>query len=62
MVKRSQVKIAKQLLKIFPNLDEKKFTSVVTGDETWVHYFEPIRKVSNKIWAPKTSKRPVSNC
>ena len=43
---------------------KKKFESgvesnVVTGDETWVHYFEPVRKVSNKIWATKHSKRPI---
>ena len=24
-----------------------------------VHYFEPVRKVSNKIWATKHSKRPI---
>ena len=33
--------------------------NVVTGHETWVHYFEPIRKVSSKIWAIKNSKSPV---
>ena len=42
-------KIAKQMLKILLNFDEKKFTNVVTGSETWVHYSEPVRKVSNKI-------------
>ena len=26
---------------------------------TWVHYFEPVRKVSNKIWATKHSKHPI---
>ena len=57
--KKQSVKIAKQLLKIFPKYDEKKFANVVTGDETWFHYFEPIRKVSNKIWATKNNKRPV---
>ena len=57
--KKERVNIAKQLLKIFPKYDEKKFANVVTGDETWVHYFEPVRKVSNKIWATKNSKRPV---
>ena len=36
-----------------------QFANVVTGDETWVHYFEPVRKVSNKIWATKHSKRPI---
>ena len=57
--KKQRVKIAKQLLKIFPKYDEKKFANLVTGNETWVHYFEPVRKVSNKIWATKNSKRPV---
>ena len=57
--KKQRVKIAKQLLKIFPKYDEKKFANVVTGDEFWVHYFEPVRKVSNKIWATKNSKRSV---
>ena len=60
--KKQIVKITKQLLKIFPKYEEKKFANVVTGDETWVHYFEPIhaiRKVSNRIWATKNSKGPV---
>ena len=40
-------------------MTKKQFASVVTGDETWVHYFEPVRKVGNKIWATKHSKRPI---
>ena len=40
--------------------DKKQFANVVTGDDTWVHYFEPDRKVSNKIWASKLSKRPIT--
>ena len=51
--------MAKKLLQIFPKYDKKPFANVVTGDETWVHYFEPVRKVSNKIWATKHSKRPI---
>ena len=57
--KRQPVKVAKKLLQMFPKYDKKQFANVVTGDETWVHYFEPIRKVSNKIWATKHSKRPI---
>ena len=57
--KRQRVKVAKKLLQIFPKYDKKHFANVVTGDETWVHYFEPVRKVSNKIWATKHSKRPM---
>ena len=47
--KKQRVKIAKQLLKIFPKYDAKR--NVVTGHETGIHYFVPVRKVSNKIWA-----------
>ena len=57
--KRQRVKVAKKLLQMFPKYDKKQFANVVTGDETWVHYFEPVRKVSNKIWTTKHSKRPI---
>ena len=57
--KRQRVKVAKKLLQIFPKYDKKQFANVVTGDETWVNYFEPVRKVSNKIWATKHSKRQI---
>ena len=57
--KRQRVKVAKKLLQMFPKFDKKQFANVVTGDETWVHYFEPVRKISNKIWATKHSKRPI---
>ena len=57
--KRQRVKVAKKLLQMFPKYDKKQFANVVTGDETWVHYFEPVRKVSNKIWATKHSKRSI---
>ena len=51
--------MAKKLLQMFPKYDKKQFANVVTGDETWVHYFEPVRKVSNKTWATKHSKCPI---
>ena len=59
--KKQGVKIAKQLLKIFPKYNEKKFANLVAGVEIWVHYFEPVKKDSNKNWAIKNSKRPVIN-
>ena len=54
-----RVKVAKKLLQMFPKYNKKQFANFVTGDETWVHNFEPVRKVSNKIWATKHSKRPL---
>ena len=44
---------------MFPKYDKKQFANFATGNETWVHYFEPVRKVSNKVWATKHSKHPI---
>ena len=59
--KRQRVKVAIKLLQMFSKYDKKQLANFVTGDETWVHYFEPVRKVSNKIWATKHSKHPMPN-
>ena len=50
--------MAKQLLKKYPKYQKKVFDSLITGDETWVHFYEPKRKVDNRIWALKYAKRP----
>ena len=56
---RQRVKVAKKLLQMFQTCDKKQFANVVTGDENWVYNFEPVRKLSNKIWASKHSRRPM---
>ena len=56
---RQRVKGAKKLLQMFQTYDKKQFANAVPGDENWVYYFEPIRKVSNKISATKHSIRPI---
>ena len=52
-------KVAKKLLQMFQTYDKKQFANVVAGDENRVYYFEPVRTVSNKIWAIKHSRRPI---
>ena len=47
------------MLQMFQTFDKKQFANVVTGDENWVYYFEPVRKFSNKIWASKHSRHPI---
>lgn len=32
---------------------------IVTGDDTWLYYFEPQRKIDNMMWLTKKAKRPV---
>ena len=34
------------------------FDSLITGDETWITFYEPMWKVDNRIWALKHTKRP----
>ena len=55
---RARVTYAKKILKLYPNFDKRKIAYVVTDDETCVHFYEPRRKVKNKIWALKNTKRP----
>ena len=56
---RQLVKVVKKMLQMFETCDKKQFAYVVTGDENWVYYFEPVRKFSNKIWASKHSRRTI---
>ena len=54
--KRTRMQMAKQLLKKYPKYQKKVFDSLITGDETWVHFYEPKRKVDNRIGALKYAK------
>ena len=56
--KLARVRIAKQLLKQFPKYNNRSLANIITGDETGVHFYEPKRKIQNKIWATKGGKRP----
>lgn len=40
---------AKQLLKLLPKFNQRKFSNIVTGDKTWVHHFKPVGQIKNKI-------------
>ena len=50
--------LLEQLLKQFPKYNNRSFANIIPGDETWVHFYEPKRKIQNKIWAAKGGKRP----
>ena len=57
--KASRVKMAKTLLKKYKNCDKRRIIELITGDETWMYYFEPQRRVNNKQWLRKDQDRPV---
>ena len=48
----------KTIVEQFPKYNNPSFANIITGDETWVHFYEPMRKIHNKIWATKGGKRP----
>ena len=33
--------------------------AALSGDETWIYFFEPQRKNNNKVWIAKNRNRPV---
>ena len=57
--KQERLKCSNNLLKQFRNCDNRKFSDMLTGDETWVYMLEPQRKADNKQWRSKTQTRPV---
>ena len=43
----------------FPKFDHRQFANVVIGDKSLVNFFEPVRKIGNKIQLTKHGRRPV---
>jgi histone-lysine N-methyltransferase SETMAR len=51
--KKERVRLANETLKIFKKLTSRKINELITGDETWIYYFEPKRRINNKQWLRK---------
>lgn len=49
--------MAKTLLMTYPNYQKNVLDSLIMGDKTWFHFYEPKRKVDNTIYALKLAKR-----
>ena len=43
---------------MFPKYSKKYFNNLITGDETWVYYFESKRNCYNRVWVTKNAIRP----
>lgn len=57
--KTHRVKCARELLKTYKNCANKRIFELLTGDETWIYYFEPQRKIKNKVWIDQNRNRPI---
>ena len=56
--KTQRLKCARELLKTYKGCNSRVISNLLTGDETWVHMFEPQRRTDNKQWKRKGKKRP----
>ena len=52
------LKCAWELLKTYKGCNSQVISNLLTGDETWVHMFEPQRRADNKQWKRKDQKCP----
>ena len=52
------LKCARELLKTYKGCYSRVISNLLTGDETWMHMFEPQRRADNKQWKGKDQKRP----
>ena len=55
--KKQRLKCARELLKTYKGCNSRVISNLLTGDETWVHMFEPQRRADNKQWKRKDKKR-----
>ena len=56
--KTQRLKCVRELLKTYKGCNSWINFNLPTGDETWVHMFEPQRRADNKQWKQKDKKRP----
>ena len=55
--KTQRLKCARELLKTYKGCNSRVISNLLTGDETWVHMFEPQRRSDNKQGKRKDKKR-----
>ena len=56
--KTQHLKCSRELLKIYKDCNSRVISNLLTGDETWVHMFEPQRRADNKQWKRNDQKPP----
>lgn len=57
--KALRVETASSLLRKFRAWGENSLHDIATGDETWMHLFEPPRKAQNMAWVGTSDSRPT---
>ena len=55
--KTQRLKCARELLKTYKGCNSRVISNLLTGDETWVHMFQPQRRADNKQWKRKDKQK-----
>ena len=56
--KHNALNVPRELLKTYKGCNSRVISKFLTGDETWMHMFEPQRRADKKQWKRKDQKRP----
>ena len=56
--KTQRLKCAREFLNTYKGCNSEVISNLLTGDETWVHMFEPQRRADNKQWKQNGQKCP----
>ena len=58
--KDNRVRCAKNLLAQYEHADPRRLSEIITGDESWIRYEEPLSKERNKVWVLKGYGPPLN--
>ena len=56
--KRQRVAFSREQLRKFDQQDKRRLDEIITGDETWIYFYEPERKQQTRAWVKKGTKGP----
>ena len=52
--------LCEKMLSEYKDSDPRRLAEIVTGDETWIRYDEPLSKERNKVWVVKGEAPPLN--
>ena len=58
-VEKDRGEMASVSLSRFKNRDSCRLRKIVTGDETWLYFYEPDNKLNNKMWVGENNECPM---
>ena len=60
-MKAERVRISRELLERFEKESEDFLKEIITGDETWVHHYDPKNKRQSMEYCHKESPQPKNS-